>query len=153
MTHSAASATGLTANSVDLTRTDLKIMMRVTHGGPFDVWSTRGRDTIIPGAHGQVARNRKRDRLIIIAEGFIMGDGANEAAQRADIVATYASLHTLMEPTQAPYTLVYTDEAGGEWEIEARPVNILYSPDNLPTYREASAEWLAIDTDWVGPGS
>jgi hypothetical protein len=125
----------------------------VTHGGPIDVWSVRGRDTVIPGAHGQVPRNRKRDRLVIVAEGWIMGAGANEAAQRADIVATEAIIRGLMEPTQDLYTLVHTDEAGAEWSIEVRPVNVLWGDDRIPTYRTVSLEWLAVGADWLVAGS
>ena len=154
MTHSATRPTGLTANGVDLTRTDLKISFRIVSGGPEDVWETRGEDTVIPTSHGQFPRNRKRDHLVITAEGFVQGAGADEAAQRADFLATRLAIKALMEPTQAPYTLVHTDETGGEWTISARPENVAWETDDtLPSKREGSCQWRAVEDDWQAGGS
>ena len=154
MTHSPAYATGLTADSVDLTRTDLKVMFRITSGGPEDVWETRGDDTVIPTSRGRFPRNRVDDQLVIVADGFVQGDGIDEAAQRSDFLTTRLAIRALMLPTQDPYTLVHTDETGNEWTIQARPVNVLWSKDDsIPARRNGSLEWLAVEDDWQAGGS
>lgn len=152
MTHSAAYATGLMANGTDLTRTDLRILMRVT-SGLGEVWEVRGRDTIIPSAHGQTARNRKRNRLVIVAEGMIQGDGATRDLQEIDFVTLQDIIRDLMDPTQSPYTLEVTREDGSQVSITARPINVMWGDDDIPTYRTLSCEWLAIGADWVASGS
>ena len=154
MTHSPVRATGLTADSVDLTTTDLRLSFRIVSGGPEDVWEVRGDDTTIPTSHGQFPRNRKRDHLVIIAEGCVQGAGVDETAQRSDFLTTRLAIKTLMEPTQDPYVLVHTDEAGNEWTISARPRNVLWDKDDsIPTYRDGSLEWLAVEDDWEAAGS
>lgn len=154
MTHSPAYPTGLTVDSIDLTRTDLRIMFRIVSGGPEDVWETRGDDTVIPTSHGRFPRNRQRDELVIVAEGYVQGDGIDEAAQRSDFLGIRLDIRALMEPTQDPYTLVHTDETGSEWTIEARPLNVLWSKDDgIPARRGASLEWLAVEDDWQASGS
>lgn len=154
MSHSPALVTGLTVDGVDLTRTDLSILFRIVSGGPESVWETRGDDTTVPTAPGQVPRSRQRHRLVIIAEGVVMGVGADEAAQRVDFANSRQAIRDLMDPTQAPYTLVHTDEAGSTWTITARPVNVVWSAnDRIGTYREGSLEWLAVGADWEAGGS
>ena len=152
MSHSVAFASGLTADGVDLTNADLSILMRITEGLD-EVWEVRGKDTTIPAMAGQIARNRKRDRLVITAEGMVMGQGADETAQRVDFVSTVATIRALMDPTQAPYTLTATRVDGSTASILARPVNVLWGDDGIPTYRALSCQWLAIDDDWLEGGS
>ena len=75
-------ATAITADGVDLTRSDGKIIFRVTRGLD-EVPEVRGVDTIVPSLQGRIPRDRRLDRLIIEAEGMVMGTGASETAQRA----------------------------------------------------------------------
>jgi len=147
-------STSLTANSIDLTTADLRLAFRLVKGFAEN-WATRGVDVVIPGADGQVAFPRKRDRLLIVARGFVMGSGVDEDAQRADFRDIQQTLRALMDPTQDPYTLTHVDEAGTTWTIDARPLpeNPEWGDDTLPAYREAALSWVAIGADWVGVGS
>lgn len=153
MTHSGAWASGLTADGTDLTRADGRILLRVM-SGLGEVWEVRGVDTVIPHLAGQVARNRRRNTLTIVAEGMVAGAGANEDAQRTDLASLRQTIRALMDPTQDPYTLEATDEGGTVWTIEARPINVVWGPDDIPSYRGAvSCEWRAIGADWTPEGS
>ncbi len=146
--------TSLVANSVDLTRSDGRILMRVTRG-LNEIPEVRGEDTIIPSAAGRVARDRVADRMVIEAEGMVMGSGADEDAQRADFRSLVADIRALMYPTQAPYELVVTLEDGvSTVAITARPINVVWGDDDIPSYRKLSCQWESVDaSDWVALGS
>lgn len=154
MPHSPVLPTGLTANGVDLTTTDLKKLFRIVTGGPEDNWVVRGDDTTIPTSRGRFPRNRVDDLLVIVADGFVQGDGVTEALARTDFLTIRLAIRALMVGTQDPYTLVHTDESGNEWSIQARPRNVLWSnDDSIPAFRRASLEWVAVEDDWEATGS
>lgn len=144
-------ATNLTANSVDLTTTDLRLMFRLIDGGPWMNWETRGVDVTIDQSPGQVPYPRERHRLLIVARGMIHGSGSTEAAQREDLADIMATLKALMDPTLDPYTLTHVDEGGTTWTISARPLdrNPEYGDDDIPSRREVTLSWLAIGDDWA----
>lgn len=145
--------TSLVADGVDLTRSDGKILMRVTRG-LNEVPEVRGVDTIVPSLNGRIPRNRRLDRLVIEAAGIIMGAGADENAQRVDFRATIETLRDLMNPVQDPYNIAVIDEAGTTHTITARPMNLVVGDDDIPTYREVSCQWESIDAaDWGVSGS
>ena len=145
--------TSLVADGVDLTRSDARILGRVVRG-LNELPEVRGKDTIIPGASGRVPRNRKLDRLMVEWEGMVMGAGVDEDAQREDFRDLVDSIRTLMNPVQDPYELVVTVEDGSTRSITARPVNVVWGPDDIPSYRTASLQWEAIDAaDWGVAGS
>lgn len=145
----AALSTNLTANSVDLCRSDFGIMVTITRGLD-EVWEVRGRDTILPGVDGRVPRVRLRDTLAIEAEGWVLGTGSTYANQLDSFRTHVDALRALMDPTQDPYTLTVTLEDGGTRSIEARPVNILWGNHDRPTYRTCSLKWEAVEDDWDG---
>lgn len=150
--HSGVWSTGLTANSTDLTSTDGRLLFRLTRGLD-EVPEVRGEDTIIPSLAGRVARNRVLDRLVLEAEGYVMGAGTTEAEQRADLRDLVDALRTLMDPTQAPYEIEATLEDGSTRTIQARPVNIVWGDDDIPSLRTASLQWESVDPVWAAGGS
>jgi hypothetical protein len=148
MTHSGAYSTGLTADGTDLTRTDRRILARVT-AGLFDGLEVRGTDTTVPGLAGQIPRNRLGHQRIIVAEGMVMGAGADEAAQRADFLALRQTIFALMRGDQDPYVIVHTNEDGSTYTIEARPLRVEWGEDGIPSYRTMLLYWLAVEVDWT----
>lgn len=109
----------------------------------------RGVDTVIPTAPGRVARNRVYDGRIIELQGPVMGTGATEAEQRADMRAALEELRDLFDPTSSPSVLIIALEDGGTATITARPVNMVTGPDSIPTWREVSIELEAVGADWL----
>ncbi len=146
--------TSLTANSVDLTRSDGTILMRVTRG-LNELPEVRGTDTVIPSAAGRTPRNRVADRLVVEAEGMVMGAGMDESAQRENFRYLVSVIRALMYPTQSPYELAVTLEDGiSVVSITARPVNVIWGEDDIPSYRTLSCQWESVDAaDWVALGS
>lgn len=149
MVHTAVAATGLTANSTDLTAGDLGFVFQLTRGF-YDGLEARGTDTVIPSAAGQVARNRLADRRYIDAEGFVRGLGSTEADARGDMADRLAVLEALMRPDQDPYVLEFTDLDGVAWTINARPLGWdPVVPGPVPTFQRGVLHWLSVDPDWV----
>jgi hypothetical protein len=146
-------STSLVADGVDLTRSDGRIIGRVVRG-LNELPEVRGKDTIVPGMNGRIARNRKLDRLIIEWEGLIQGAGSTEDAKREDFRDLIDSIRSLMNPVQDPYELVVTLEDGSTRSITARPINAMFEAEFVPSYREASLEWESVDSaDWGVAGS
>lgn len=146
--------TSLVANGVDLTRSDGRILGRVVRG-LNELPEVRGKDTVVPALAGRVPRNRIADRLLIEWEGMVMGAGSTEQDQREDFRDIVDSLRALMDPTSDPYELVVTLEDGSTTRsITARPINIVWGDDDIPSYRVASLQWESVDaTDWGVGGS
>jgi hypothetical protein len=158
VTHSGVYSTGLTVAGDDWTRTDGRIFARVT-SGLYDGLEVRGVDYTIPGTAGQVPFGRLAHQRMIAAEGMVMGAGADESAQRADFMVLCRALGDTMRGDHDPYTIVVTLEDGSTATISARPLRIEWGPDDLPTYREFLAYWLAVGDasaptapDWVFSG-
>jgi len=121
--------------------------------GLDESWEVRGADDVIPSVHGRNPRDRKRDRLVIELAGDIMGIGATDDEQRADIRVCWEELRTLFDNTAAPATLEVVLEDGGTATIEARPVNIIPGPLTLAVARAVSIELEAVGDAWdVTPG-
>ena len=143
--------TSITANGTDLTRSDGRLIFRVTRG-INEVPEVRGQDVIVPGLGGRIPMTRRLDRLIIEAAGMVMGAGADETVQRADFRALVEILRDVMNPASDPYQLVVTVEDGTTRTITARPQNIVWGDDDIPTYRTASLQWESVDAaDWGVP--
>lgn len=147
----AAVPTNITANGTDLSRSDFRILFRMTRG-LNEVPEVRGQDVVVPGLGGRVARNRRLDRLILEAEGWVMGAGATEALALADFRASMETLKDVMNPSSDPYTLAVVDEAGVTHNITARPINIVWEDDDIPSYRAGTLQWESVDAaDWGVP--
>lgn len=147
MPHSAL-PTSLVADGVDLTRSDGKLLFRVTRG-INEVPEVRGQDTIVPSLNGRIPRSRRLDRHVIEAEGLVMGAGATEALQWTDFRSLMDSLVDLMNPVQDPYNIAITVEDGTTRTITARPLNLVSGDDDIPSYREVTLQWESVDAaDW-----
>lgn len=147
--------TSLVANGVDLTRSDGRILGRVTRG-LIESPDVRGRDTVVPALAGRVPRNRIADRLVIEWTGHVMGAGDDEQEQREDFRDLIDSIRALMDPTSDPYELVVTMEDSSTRTITARPTpnGIVPGDDDIPSYRLLSLQWESVDAaDWVAGGS
>lgn len=146
-------STSFTWRAVSFTTSDLRIALRITRG-INELPSVRGRDTIIPGLPGRVPRNRIGDVLTIEADGFVMGSGANEQAQRDDFRDIVTLIRGLMDPTDTPGEIVATLEDGTTQSITARAIDIIWGDDDIPAYRALSCRWESVDAaDWVVAGS
>jgi len=147
-------STSLVADGVDLTRTDRRLLFRVTRGLD-EVPEVRGSDTIVPSLNGRIPRSRRLDRMVIEAAGYVMGAGATEALQRSDYRALMETLRDLMNPVQDPYDIVVTVEDGTTRTITARPQNLVTdSDDGIPQFRRVSLQWESVDAaDWGVAGS
>lgn len=118
--------------------------------GLDDTWETRGEDTVIPGAHGRVARARKRDRLLIELAGWVYGTGATDATMKADFRAALDELRTLFDPTRSAASLVVALEDGGSRMIEARPLPGMLVAERLEgVAARVSVELEAVGYDWA----
>lgn len=151
MSHSPAIDRGITANSVDLTRTDLRILARIT-SGLYGGLAVRGVDTIVPGLTGRVPRNRRGDYRTITAEGPILGLGVDEAAQRADLEATLGAMDDLMRADLDPYTIVVVLMGGGTATITARPTAFDPVDGPAPSLVTGRWEWVSVTPDWEFSG-
>lgn len=150
----AALPTNITADSVDLSRSDGRLLFWMTRG-LNEVPEVRGEDVIVPGRSGRIARNRKLDRLLLEATGYVMGEGATEALQRTDYRALMEILRDLMNPVQDPYEIVVVVEDGTTRTITARPLNMVW-PDQqiVPSVNFGSLQWESVDAaDWGVSGS
>lgn len=117
--------------------------------GLWDLPNVRGRDTILPGSAGRVARNRVLDYRTIELGGFVMGIGATAAAQKADIQAAMQELAALFDPTLSPRVLKVGLEDGASFaRINARGLNLVTVEPFEPVYRPLSIELEAIDPVW-----
>lgn len=109
----------------------------------------RGRDTVIPGATGQVPRDRVWHQRVLELEVILMGTGATEAAQLADTRAALDTLAVLFAPTRDPAALVVEVEDGTTRSISARPVDVMHDDGEVPTRRTLSVELVAVEGDWT----
>jgi len=149
----AAVATAIVANGTDLTRSDGRLIFYVTRGLD-EVPEVRGEDTIVPSLNGRIPRSRRLDRFPIEAMGWVMGAGSGETAQRTDFVSLMESLRDLMNPVVDPYNIVVTREDGTTRTITARPLNIVWDPIVIPTFRSGTLQWESVDAaDWGVAGS
>jgi hypothetical protein len=145
--------TSIVVDSVDLTRSDGRLLFRITRG-LNEVPEVRGQDVVVPGRSGRIARNRKLDRLPIEATGMVMASGASESLRLADFRSLVETLRDLMNPVQDPYEIVATVEDGTTRTITARPQNIVWGDDTIPGYQTASLAWESVDAaDWGVAGS
>jgi hypothetical protein len=147
--------TSVVANSIDLTRSDGRILLRLVRG-LNEVPSVRGGDTIVPSLAGRVPRSRVYDRLMLEAAGYIFGAGTTEDDQRESYRDTIDELRGLMDPTQDPYSVVATLEDGTTTRtFTARPLNMVVTEHRrIPSVAEVSLEWECVDADdFYGAGS
>lgn len=132
----------------------LRLSLRIVHGLD-DGLQVRGTDNTIPSLDGQVPRIRVAHQRIIEIEGYAFGTGANETAQRNDMVDLLDELAALFDPTKMPQTLTVTRMDGSTRSIEARPLDDLIVTDvvSVPACRAIAVSLLSVDPNWTTGGS
>lgn len=125
-----------------------RMVLRLVRGLD-DSLVVRGSDTVVPSLAGRIARARIADRRVIELAGPVMGTGATEALQLADLRAAMETLRTLFSPTRTAANLVIALENGGTATISARPVNMVVSPVLIPAFRMVSVELESVAPTWV----
>lgn len=116
--------------------------------GLYDAPEVRGQDTVIPGTAGRTVRDRIRDRRRIELEGHVIGTGATDALQQADVESALETLRTLFAPTRSPASLVIATSTGTK-TITCRPLNMVVDSGEVPVYRRVSVELEAVGSDWA----
>lgn len=107
----------------------------------------RGVDTIIPGAAGRTARSRVADRRVIEIQGWVKGEGVDDAARGLDFRASMETLRTLFLPTRSAATLVVGMENGvATKSISARPL-----PEVMVDYKHVPAAIVNVVLEAVSP--
>lgn len=133
-----------------------RIFLQIVSGGPDDTPEVRGQDSRTPYRDGQTYGPRREDRLPIMLEGWVAGQGSSEILQRADTATARHELRTTFDPTLGPGVLHLETEDGAEWEIDAYPEVVVWQAANqgIPTHREVSVRLIAIDPPhWTTTGS
>lgn len=140
---------GLTYAATDLQQSDLTIFFQITQG-VNEAPSVRGKDVTVPGLAGQVARNRRADRLDILLAGHVMGDGATTALAREDYRTNARAVRILFDPARDPADLVATMEDGSTWTISCRPDGPpIWNEDIASEFAQVSVKLFSVDPDWT----
>lgn len=151
--------TGLTYGGVDLqdlSAGHLRIYFELASGGPDWAPEVRGDDRTIPYRDGQIYSPKRPHRLPILLSGFVSGEGATEALQRADTATARQEMYTLFLPWGGVKTLTCTTEDGTSWSISAYPESgpIWDLEPIVPTKWGCSTRLIAIDPPyWTAAGS
>ena len=138
----AVAVVALTFRGVDIQRGDFGLFLEIVRG-LNELPEVRGKDTVIPGLAGRMYRNRVVDRLPVELRGMVVGNGANETAQRSDLRTNMDFTRALFDPTLAPGPLVATLENGATRTIEARALNLL-TQQRVPTMYDVSVELESV---------
>jgi hypothetical protein len=143
---------GLTYRTTDVQDIDGTFLWIVR--GLWDLPRVRGVDLVIPSASGRAPRNREKDTLTIILEGYVRGTGEgvdqaeSEELQRIDFQANAEALRTLMDNTLDPGPLVATLTDLSTRTIDARGINILWD-EVAPSFSRVNVELESIAPEWV----
>ena len=141
----AAAAIALTYDGTDLQEDPFGVFLEIERGlnEPAEV---RGIDVVIPHASGQTAGSRLGHRRLIELRGYVLGQGADESAQRSDFAAMREALRALFDPTTTK-VLSATLEDGATATINARTLNAAWVKIG-PAYFSVSIELESVDPDW-----
>lgn len=141
----------LTYDAVDIQTADLGIFLTITYGlneGP----EVRGKDVLVPGADGMVARPRRPHSHKILLGGLVRGvTGATEALQMADYRTNMRFTQTLFDPARDPADLVAGLEDGSTWTIAGRPLSPgVLATEQVPSLEaDVSIELLSVTPRWT----
>jgi len=138
----------LTFDSVDIQFADFGIFLEIREGlnEPAQV---RGVDIIVPGADGRVARNRRKDTRRVVLAGWVMGNGTDTATARSNYRSNVETIETLFALDAAPAVLVATLENGVQKSLNARTLNVIYSPQIASELDYLTIELEAVGPDWA----
>jgi hypothetical protein len=141
---------GLTYSAVDL-QDFPRVYLEIVEGAPDFTPEVRGEDRTVPYRSGQVYSPRRYHRLPILLQGWVAGEGMDEAAQRADTAAARQELRTLFDPTAGLDALSVTTEDGTVWTIEAYPESVVWEARPVvPTHWPVMVRLVAIGDATTG---
>jgi hypothetical protein len=149
--------TGLTYAATDL-QDFPRVFFEIVEGGPDFTPEVRGEDRTVPYRSGQVYAPRRNHRLPILLQGWVAGEGEDEAAQRADTATARQEMRVLFDPTAGLATLTVTTEDGTDWSIEAYPESLVWEArPQVPTHWPGMVRLIAIGDPatgdfWVATG-
>ena len=139
----------LTANGVELRRTDNSVWFWIQRGWLDDPASVRGEDDIVAGASGRLVRARTKDRRVVELRGQF--NGTDDAAYLALIAEVE---DTLFDLSADPWPLVVHAGyriAAGTKTLNVRTISVTPAADLL-TYRRGFAFQLeSVDSppEWT----
>jgi hypothetical protein len=145
--------TSLTLDGVDLQRSDLSLHCYIV-SGLNDGLEVRGEDTVVPGARGQLARERVADVRRVVVRCDIQPVGVGEAARLAAAQALRDELEGLFDPEAEPATL-----EGVAWDGSTRSIEVRTEPgvvwDESRALAVEGATFLltATEPDWATDAS
>ena len=148
----------LTYDAVDL-QDFPRVYWEIVEGGPDWTPETRGEDRTVPYRSGQVYTPRRYNRLPILLQGWVAGEGADEAAQRADTATARQEMRVLFDPIAGLQTLSVTTEDGTVWTIDAYAESLVWEArPRVPTHWPGMARLIAIGSAsggafWTAAGS
>jgi hypothetical protein len=136
----------ITFRGQDLNADGLRLQLTVGYAEPVSV---RGKDTIVPGYAGRIARNRIADVRSLRIEGYVSADDAADWRIATDIMA--AIFDTRLEPGEIELSDEYLGLASGDTAtINARTLNgvggAIQAGKRLQFW---SFELESIDPDWA----
>lgn len=132
-----------------------RVWLELKAGGPDEAPEISGSDDPLVGADGQYTRPRRKRRLVILLEGFVAGEGADEDEMRSDTAIARQQLYSLFDVGAGIGTLSVDTEDGTTWTIPARPEAFIPDRDPpAPTHWGVSVRLVAVDPpEWEATGS
>jgi hypothetical protein len=132
-----------------------RVFLQIVEGGPDASPSMRGADRTMPYRRGQIFGPKRADRLAIQLEGWVAGEGDDEAEQRADTATARQEMFALFDTEAGEGTLTVVTEDGTTWEANAyAEVCLPDAQPKVPTHCGVSVRLIAIDPpNWVATGS
>ena len=144
---SAVASIGISYGGTDCQESDLGVFLELVRG-LNEPPSTRGEDTIVPGAAFRIPRSRVADTLTIELRGIVRGEGSTHAAQKSDYRDKMQALRTRFDTTAAPADLVATLEDSTTATISCRTANVVVTEIVQSLYASVSIELEAYE-DWA----
>lgn len=132
-----------------------RVFLQIAEGGPETSPDTRGSNSTTPYRDGQRYGPRRADRLPIMLNGWVEGEGDTTDERWADTATARRELFELFEVTAGEGVLSVTTEDGTVWTINAYPEVFLpeWQPAT-PLKQGISVRLVAIDPpEWEATGS
>lgn len=142
----------VTYRGTDVQEATPGIFLQIVRGLPWEPPEVRGKDTVVPSLAGRAIGSRKADRWTHLLEGFVQGNGATEADQRASFRVSAMALAALFDTTLPPGALVLTlpGAAPATYTIQARTLNVVWRRDVAGLFEAVNIELESVpSTGWV----
>ncbi len=144
----AANLTSLTADGVDLQRSDLSVHLDLVLG-LNDGMRVRGADTVVPGARGRTPRSRVSDGRDLLLVGLLQGAGDDEATRMASYQSIRDELEELFSLEADPFEIEGVAPDGSTRSITARPVALTWEQAPVHGVGTLTVSLDAAAPDWA----